>query len=68
VRPISYALGLLGMPGLTAYTGLFDAVWPLLNNFARIPVCGLIAHYNATELPPGPDRLPALVRDISSSG
>jgi NADPH-dependent curcumin reductase CurA len=153
IRPISYALGLLGMPGMTAYTGLFnigqpqagetlvvaaasgavgsvvgqickirgcrvigiagggrkcrlvreelgfddcldhqqpdlsdrlkaacpsgidiyfelvggrvfDAVWPLLNNFARIPVCGLIAHYNATELPPGPDRVPALVRDM----
>lgn len=150
--PISYALGLLGMPGLTAYTGLlnigqpregetlvvaaasgavgsvvgqigvlkgcrvigiaggpekcrfvkdelgfecldhrepelgkrlqslcptgvdiyfenvgghvFDAVFPLLNNFARIPVCGLIAHYNATELPPGPDRLPLLMQNI----
>src|SRR5579872_2903999 len=146
VRPISYALGVLGMPGLTAYAGLlnigqpkagetlvvgaasgavgsvvgqiakikgcravgiaggaekcrfvkedlgfdecldhrqpdlperlraacpkgidiyfenvggavFDAVMPLFNNFARIPVCGLIAHYNATGLPPGPDRL-----------
>jgi NADPH-dependent curcumin reductase len=43
---------------------VFDAVLPLLNDFARIPVCGLIAHYNATELPPGPDRLPALMRDI----
>lgn len=28
---------------------LFDAVFPLLNVFARIPVCGLIAHYNDTE-------------------
>ena len=26
---------------------VFDAVLPLLNNFARVPVCGLIAHYNA---------------------
>jgi hypothetical protein len=24
---------------------VFDAVLPLLNNFARVPVCGLIAHY-----------------------
>ncbi len=153
VRPITHALGLLGMPGLTAYTGLFnigqpkagetlvvaaasgavgsvvgqigkikgcrvigiaggkhkcrfakeelgfddcldhrdtdlaeqfkaacpagidiyfelvggdvfDAVLPLLNNFARIPVCGLIAHYNATELPARPDRVPALMRDM----
>jgi len=153
LRPLSYALGVLGMPGLTAYTGLlnignpkagetlvvaatsgavgsvvgqigrikgcrvvgiaggeekcryvkeelgfgdcldhrqpqlaerlkaacpsgidiyfenvggpvFDAVWPLLNDFARIPVCGQIAHYNATELPPGPDRLPVLMLNI----
>jgi NADPH-dependent curcumin reductase len=28
---------------------VFDAVFPLLNAFARIPVCGLIAHYNDTE-------------------
>jgi NADPH-dependent curcumin reductase CurA len=151
--PVSYALGVLGMPGLTAYTGLFnigqpksgetlvvaaasgavgsvvgqigrikgcrvvgiaggekkcsyvkkelgfdecldhrephlaerlkaacpsgidvyfenvggpvlDAVLPLLNDFARIPVCGQIANYNAKELPPGPDRLPMLMYDI----
>lgn len=36
---------------------VFDAVLPLLNAKARVPVCGLIATYNATELPPGPDRL-----------
>lgn len=28
---------------------VFDAVAPLLNPFARVPVCGLIAQYNATE-------------------
>lgn len=43
---------------------VFDAVLPLLNNFARIPVCGLIAHYNATSLPAGPDRVPLLMRQI----
>src|SRR5260370_42185568 len=43
---------------------VFDAVLPLLNNFARIPVCGLIARYNAAELPPGPDHLPLLMRAI----
>lgn len=37
---------------------VFDAVWPLLNTFARIPVCGVIARYNASSLPSGPDRLP----------
>ena len=37
---------------------------PLLNPFARVPVCGTIASYNATTPPPGPDQLPALMRLI----
>lgn len=40
---------------------VFDAVLPLLNTGARIPVCGLISQYNATELPSGPDRMSLLV-------
>lgn len=43
---------------------VFDAVLPLLNDFARIPVCGLVAHYNDRELPPGPDRTPLLLSHI----
>lgn len=43
---------------------VFDAVLPLLNNFARIPVCGLVSQYNASELPPGPDRTPLLLSNI----
>ncbi|WP_444939570.1 NADP-dependent oxidoreductase [Microbulbifer sp. JMSA002] len=43
---------------------VFDAVLPLLNDFARVPVCGLVAHYNATSLPEGPDRLSLLMREI----
>jgi NADPH-dependent curcumin reductase CurA len=43
---------------------VFDAVLPRLNVHARIPVCGLIAHYNDTGLPPGPDRLGLLPRAI----
>ncbi len=35
---------------------VWDAVLPLLNTHARIPLCGLIAQYNATSLPAGPDR------------
>lgn len=41
---------------------VFDAVFPLLNDHARIPLCGLISTYNATGLPDGPDRLPLLAR------
>ena len=43
---------------------VFDAVLPLLNTKARIPVCGLIADYNATGLPDGPDHLGLLARTI----
>ncbi|MGZ4494493.1 MAG: NADP-dependent oxidoreductase [Nocardioides sp.] len=35
---------------------VLDAVVPLLNKYARVPVCGLVANYNATSLPDGPDR------------
>ena len=41
---------------------VFEAVFPLLNPFARVPVCGLIAWYNATEPSPGPDRTPLILR------
>lgn len=41
---------------------VLEAVIPLLNPGARIPLCGLIAQYNATELPPGPNKLPLLMR------
>ncbi|KIT38278.1 NADP-dependent oxidoreductase, partial [Vibrio parahaemolyticus 49] len=40
---------------------VFEAVMPLLNTSARIPLCGLISQYNATELPEGTDHLPLLM-------
>ena len=43
---------------------VFDAVMPLLNTTARIPVCGLISQYNATKLPDGPDRMNVLLGTI----
>ncbi len=43
---------------------VFDAVLPLLNTSARIPLCGLISHYNDTSLPQGPDRLGLLMRTL----
>lgn len=43
---------------------VFDAVLPLLNARARIPLCGLIAQYNDTRLPPGPDRMGLLMRTL----
>ena len=43
---------------------VFDAVLPLLNAQARVPLCGLISHYNDTASATGPDRLPLLTRTI----
>lgn len=43
---------------------IFDAVLPHLNVRARVPLCGLIATYNETGLPPGPDRLGFLTRTL----
>ncbi|WP_339897663.1 NADP-dependent oxidoreductase [uncultured Gilvimarinus sp.] len=40
---------------------VFDAVLPLLNTGARIPLCGMVSMYNSTGLPDGPDRLPLLM-------
>ena len=45
---------------------VWDAVLPLLNEFARVPVCGLVSHYNDTALPSGPDRSAALMATILS--
>ena len=46
---------------------VFEAVFPLLNFFARIPVCGLIAQYSqvpTADAAPTPDLRPQMLRDI----
>ena len=43
---------------------VFDAVLPLLNIGARVPVCGVIAHYNDDAPMPGPDRLPKTISTL----
>lgn len=46
---------------------VFDAVLPLLNIGARVPVVGFIAHYNEealTSLSSGPNRLPLLLSTL----
>ncbi|AKU17032.1 NADP-dependent oxidoreductase [Luteipulveratus mongoliensis] len=43
---------------------VWDAVLPRLNTYARVPLCGLVAGYNATSLPEGPDRSGALMGTI----
>ena len=43
---------------------VFEAVAPLLTMFSRVPVCGLIAHYNDTAPPPGSNLVPQLMMRI----
>jgi NADPH-dependent curcumin reductase len=43
---------------------IFDAVLPRLNLAARVPVCGLIAHYNDSTPAAGPNKMPLLMRQI----
>ena len=45
---------------------IWQAVLPLLNNFARVPVSGLIAQYNGVPQGDASDRLPATMRAILS--
>jgi NADPH-dependent curcumin reductase len=43
---------------------VLQAVLPLLNHGARVPVCGLIAHYNDAMPPLCPDQLPRLLATV----
>jgi NADPH-dependent curcumin reductase len=45
---------------------VWQAVLPLLNTYARIPLSGLIAQYNGVSDGDGTDRLPATMREILS--
>jgi len=45
---------------------VWQAVLPLLNTYARVPVSGLIAQYNGPGPGDGADRLPATMREILS--
>jgi NADPH-dependent curcumin reductase CurA len=43
---------------------VLEAVVPLLNVRARVPVCGVIAYYSDARHDVGPDRLPLLMRTV----
>jgi len=43
---------------------VLHTVLPHMNPFSRMPVCGIIAHYNATSLPDGPDYTPMIMGTI----
>ena len=65
------------LPSITHATGIdfyFEnvggAIWqaalPLVNKFARVPISGLIAHYDGVGPGDGTDRLPATMRETLS--
>jgi len=45
-----------------------QAVWPLLNDFARVPVCGLISGYSSTEPAPMPEMRSILTKRLLVRG
>jgi NADPH-dependent curcumin reductase len=45
-----------------------QTVWPPLNDFARVPVCGLISQYSATTPMPGPDMFSVLRKRLTLRG
>jgi NADPH-dependent curcumin reductase CurA len=45
---------------------VWQAVLPLLNRFARVPVSGIISHYDSSSPTPGPDLLPETMRLVIS--
>ena len=47
---------------------ILQAVLRLVNPHARVPLCGLISQYNATEPPPGPNWGPLLVNRVLVKG
>jgi hypothetical protein len=47
---------------------VLDAVMPILNQGARIPLCGLISEYNATTPTPGPNLRPLLFNRVLLQG
>jgi NADPH-dependent curcumin reductase CurA len=47
---------------------LRDAVWPLLNDFGRVVLCGMIANYQDTQGLKGPDWFPILNHRLTVRG
>lgn len=43
---------------------VWQAVFPLLNLYARVPICGLVADYNGTTKKPGELEVPGLMRGL----
>ena len=47
---------------------VLDAVWPRLNNYSRVPICGQVAQYQMSERPSGPNLFHAITKRITLTG
>jgi NADPH-dependent curcumin reductase CurA len=47
---------------------VLQAIWPLLNDFARVVVCGLVAHYNDPTPAPSADFRAVLTKRLTVRG
>ena len=47
---------------------VLDAVWPRLNTFSRVPICGQIAQYQMSERPAGPNLFDAVIKRMTLTG
>jgi NADPH-dependent curcumin reductase CurA len=67
------ALGRLCPEGIDVYFenvggDHLEAALPRMNTFGRIALCGMISHYNDTEMRPGPSWAPLLTNRLSVRG
>ena len=47
---------------------VLDAVWPRLNTYARIPLCGQVSQYSQSEKPVGPNLFEATIKRLKLIG
>lgn len=47
---------------------LLDAVWPRMNRFGRVILCGLVSEYNLKAAPRGPNLWPAVYNSLTIQG
>ena len=45
-----------------------EVAFPMLNNFARMIMCGMVSQYNAKEFPPGPNLMSVVAKRLRIQG
>ena len=47
---------------------VLEAVWPRLNTFARVPLCGQVSQYSQSDRPAGPNLFEATIKRVQLTG